>query len=64
MLRALINVFRIHDLRRKVLITLLLLAACRIGAHIPTPGDEGGLRRLGVNVTSEPNFASKDLSVT
>ena len=41
MLRALTNVFRIHDLRRKVLITLLLLAACRIGAHIPTPGVNG-----------------------
>lgn len=41
MLRALTNVFRIHDLRRKVIITLLLLAACRIGAHIPTPGING-----------------------
>jgi len=38
MLRAFVNVFRIHDLRRKVIITLLLLAACRIGAHVPTPG--------------------------
>ncbi len=27
--------------------------------HIPTPGDEAGLRRLGVNVTSEPTFASR-----
>jgi len=32
--------------------------------HIPTPGDEAGLRRLGVNVTSEPAFASKNLFVT
>jgi uncharacterized protein (UPF0371 family) len=29
--------------------------------HIPTPGDEAGLKRLGVNLTSEPNFASRDL---
>lgn len=29
--------------------------------HMPTPGDEAGLRRLGVNLTSEPNFSSKDL---
>jgi uncharacterized protein (UPF0371 family) len=29
--------------------------------HIPTPGDEAGLRRLGVNLTSEPNFSSKNL---
>jgi len=32
--------------------------------HIPPPGDEAGLRRLGVNVTSDPNFASKDLFVS
>ena len=29
--------------------------------HMPTPGDEVGLRRLGVNLTSEPNFATKNL---
>ena len=32
--------------------------------HIPTPGDEAGLRRLGVNLTADPNFAGKDLFVT
>jgi uncharacterized protein (UPF0371 family) len=32
--------------------------------HIPTPGDEAGLRRLGVNMTSDPNFSTKDLFVT
>jgi len=31
--------------------------------HIPTPGDEAGLRKLGLNLTSDPNFASKDLFV-
>ena len=31
--------------------------------HIPTPGDEAGLRRLGVNLTSDPNFATTDLFV-
>lgn len=29
--------------------------------HIPTPGDEAGLRRLGINLTSDPNFPTKDL---
>jgi len=29
--------------------------------HIPTPGDEAGLRRLGVHLTSDPNFGSKNL---
>jgi len=32
--------------------------------HIPTPGDEAGLRRLGVNITSDPNFSSKDLFIS
>jgi uncharacterized protein (UPF0371 family) len=32
--------------------------------HIPTPGDEAGLRRLGVNLTSDPNFATNDLFIT
>jgi uncharacterized protein (UPF0371 family) len=31
--------------------------------HIPTPGDEAGLRRLGVNLTSDPSFSSKSLFV-
>ena len=31
--------------------------------HIPTPGDEAGLRRLGVHLTSDPNFSSKNLFV-
>ncbi len=29
--------------------------------HMPTPGDEAGLRRLGVNLTSDPHFSTKDL---
>jgi uncharacterized protein (UPF0371 family) len=38
------------------------LKGCEVHmTHIPTPGDEAGLKRLGVNLTSEPNFSSKDL---
>lgn len=29
--------------------------------HIPPPGDEAGLRRLGVNLTSDPAFAGNNL---
>ncbi len=29
--------------------------------HIPTPGDETGLRRLGVHLTSDPSFATNNL---
>src|SRR5207248_292424 len=35
---ALGNVFRIPDLRKRVLFTLGLLAVYRLGGHIPTPG--------------------------
>src|SRR5256885_16348010 len=37
-LQALSNLFRIEDLRKRVLFTLALLAVYRLGAHIPTPG--------------------------
>ncbi|OGV62977.1 MAG: hypothetical protein A3K19_24455 [Lentisphaerae bacterium RIFOXYB12_FULL_65_16] len=32
--------------------------------HIPSPGDEVGLRRLGVNLTTDTNFPSKNLFLT
>jgi len=31
--------------------------------HLPTPGDEAGLRKLGVNLTSDPVYATKRLFV-
>jgi uncharacterized protein (UPF0371 family) len=31
--------------------------------HIPTPGDEAGLRKLGINVTTEANYSSKSLFI-
>jgi len=38
------------------------LAGCEVHlTHIPTPGDEAGLRRLGVNLTSDPRFSTRDL---
>jgi len=38
MLEKLANVFRIPDLRKRILFTLGLLAVYRLGGHIPTPG--------------------------
>lgn len=35
---AIANVFRIPDLRNRVLFTLAMLAVYRLGGHIPTPG--------------------------
>jgi uncharacterized protein (UPF0371 family) len=40
------------------------LNSCEMhSTHIPTPGDESGLRRLGLNITSDPNFSSDKLFI-
>jgi len=31
--------------------------------HIPTPGDEAGLRKLRVNLTCDPEYSSKSLFI-
>jgi uncharacterized protein (UPF0371 family) len=42
--------------------TLKELKGCEVHmTHIPTPGDEAGLRKLGVNLTTDPDFSSKKL---
>jgi preprotein translocase subunit SecY len=40
-LRNLQNVTKIPELKRRLLVTLGLLAAYRLGAHVPTPGVDG-----------------------
>ena len=41
------------------------LSGCELHlTHLPTPGDERGLRRLGVNLTCDPSFASNKLFVS
>jgi uncharacterized protein (UPF0371 family) len=38
------------------------LLGCEVHmTHMPTPGDEAGLRKLGVNLTSDPDFSTKRL---
>ena len=38
------------------------LAGCEVHlTHMPTPGDAAGLRKLGLNATSDPDFSSKSL---
>lgn len=40
------------------------LKGCEVHmTHIPTPGDEAGLRRLGLNLTTDPNFSTKGLFI-
>ena len=38
MLSSLKNMFKVPDLRNKILFTLLIIALYRLGAHIPVPG--------------------------
>jgi uncharacterized protein (UPF0371 family) len=41
------------------------LSGCEMHlTHIPPSGDAAGLKRLGVNLTSDPNFPSKNLLIT
>jgi uncharacterized protein (UPF0371 family) len=49
----------------KVIGHLKELTGCEVHlSHIPSPGDAAGLRKLGVNMTSEPEFATKYLFVS
>ncbi|MHC4988032.1 MAG: preprotein translocase subunit SecY, partial [Planctomycetota bacterium] len=42
MLGTFVNIFKVPDLRNKVLFTLALLCIYRIGFHIPVPGFDSG----------------------
>jgi uncharacterized protein (UPF0371 family) len=43
---------------------LVGLKGCEVHmTHIPTPGDEVGLKRLGVNLTSDGKFSSRNLFI-
>ncbi len=56
MLGTAINIFKVQDLRNKVLFTLALLIIYRIGFHIPVPGfDPGAIDRImGERDSSSP----------
>jgi len=47
MFKTFINIFRVPELRNKVLFTLLMLGIYRIGFHIPIPGvDQDAMKKL------------------
>ena len=47
MISNLKNIFKVADLRNKVLFTLVMIALYRLGAHLPTPGiDVAALKQL------------------
>lgn len=58
MLSAFQNIFKIQDLRRKVLVTLGLIAVYRIGSFIPTPGiDSHALAQFFENIAKSQGGA-------
>ncbi len=58
---AIANVFRIPDLRKRVLFTLALLAVYRVGGHIPTPGVNGNALNDFFNRNAGSVFGMFDL---
>ncbi len=58
---AFANIFRIPDLRKRVLFTLGLLAIYRLGGHIPTPGIDANRLQEFFNQNSGGIFGFVDL---
>ena len=58
------NIFKIHELRQRIIYTLILLVIVRVGAHITLPGiDSGLLSEAMKNQTSDNLFGLYDLFV-
>jgi preprotein translocase subunit SecY len=55
------NIFRIPDLRKRVLFTLGMLAVYRLGSHIPTPGINGQMLAEFFNQNSGSALGLVDL---
>src|ERR1700684_3821867 len=61
MLEKFLNIFRIPDLRKRVLFTLGILAVYRLGAFIPTPGVNGAQLEQMFNMQSGSALGLMDL---
>ncbi len=58
------NIFKIHELRQRIIYTLMLLVIVRVGAHITLPGiDSALLSEAMKNQTSDNLFGLYDLFV-
>jgi len=53
------SIFKIEELRKKILFTFAMLIIYRIGGHIPTPGVDGGL--LSQTLSGDTIFGMLDL---
>lgn len=61
MLEKFANIFRIPDLRRRVLFTLAMLFVYRLGGHIPTPGVNANALEAFFNSQSGSSLGLVDL---
>src|SRR5918993_4774026 len=60
MFKTLINVFKIPELRNKILFTLFMLAIYRIGYHVPIPGvDQAAFAELAENQAADSSAAGR-----
>lgn len=53
------SIFKIEELRKKILFTLGMLVIYRLGGHIPTPGVDGGL--LAASLSGDTIFGLLDM---
>jgi preprotein translocase subunit SecY len=62
---SLINVFKIPELRRKILFTLLIIILYRLGTYIPIPGTAAGyLAKLGAQGTGGGGYLDFIAAIT
>src|SRR5688500_884039 len=60
MFQTLINIFKVPELRNKVLFTLFMLAIYRIGYHVPIPGvDQAAFVQLAENQAEDNSAAGR-----
>src|SRR5688500_16169332 len=60
MFQTLINIFRVPELRNKVLFTLFMLAIYRIGYHVPIPGvDQQAMQTIAERQSEDSSAAGR-----
>ncbi len=55
MFGTIINIFKIPELRKKIIFTLLMLCIYRVGFHVPVPGvDQAQMKKLTQSSSDSP----------
>ncbi len=52
MLNSFQSIFKVEELRRRILFTLAILVVYRMGGHIPTPGIDGSILAAALSQNS------------